>query len=429
SGKRKIYMEGYELYPESEEIKERLENTANGLLNLGKNHHSKGNFNSAINYYNDILTMPEISNNITFLVKTYLDLAQENSLFNTEKEILELGKNEYTASGKRKIYIVGYDLYPESQEIKERLEYTAKGLLNLGKNHHLKGNFNSAINYYNDILTMPGISNHIKNEAFTLLNFAKDNKPYKSLLGKTIMLDPGHGGIDPGAVNNYLGLYEKNFNNGLTIRIANKLRELGANVIFTREPGEDKYIGLHDRTVIVNKRNPDLFLSIHHDSSTNKSTTGMSVHYSTYRPGLDTVGTYVEYNGRVYPFIREIKEWSDPVRKTTDPGIVILYNGQEKIVNIKDTMVYDDKSPTNVAVKSEKFANYLFKSLLEADYKNGYNYIKDHNLHVTRWTNVPSALIEAGYISNNNEALRVINPNVQDKIAQKVVEATKEYFK
>ncbi|MBS4534477.1 N-acetylmuramoyl-L-alanine amidase, partial [Clostridium sp. D2Q-14] len=298
----------------------------------------------------------------------------------------------------------------------------------LGRNHHAKGNFNSAISYYNDIINMPAISDQIRNEVVALLDFAKDKKPYKPLIGKTIMLDPGHGGKDPGAVNSHLRLYEKDLNNSLTVRIANKLKDLGANVIFTREPSEDKYIDLPDRAEIVNKKNPDLFLSIHHDSSTNKSTTGMSVHYSTYRPGLDTTGTYVEYNNGVYPFIREIKEWWDPVRKTTDPGIVILYNGKEKVVNIRDTMVYDDKSPTDVATKSEKFANYLFQSLLEADYKNGYNYIKDHNLHITRWTNVPSALIEAGYISNDTEALKVINPSVQDKIAQKVVDAIKKYF-
>ncbi|NBI08403.1 tetratricopeptide repeat protein, partial [Senegalia massiliensis] len=158
SGKRKIYMEGYELYPESEEIKERLENAAKGLLNLGKNHHSKGNFNSAINYYDDILTMPEISQGTIGLAERYRDVANKEIVYRSLEEILELGKNEYTASGKRKIYMEGYELYPESEEIKERLENTAKGLLNLGRTYHSKGNFNSAINYYNNILTMPGVS-------------------------------------------------------------------------------------------------------------------------------------------------------------------------------------------------------------------------------------------------------------------------------
>ncbi|NBI08393.1 tetratricopeptide repeat protein, partial [Senegalia massiliensis] len=158
SGKRKIYMEGYELYPESQEIKERLESTAKSLLALGRNHYEKGNFNSAINYYNDILTMPAISQETIGITEQYKNLADKEIVYRSLEEILELGKNEYTASGKRKIYMEGYELYPESEEIKERLENTAKALLNLGKNHHSKGNFNSAINYYNDILTMPGVS-------------------------------------------------------------------------------------------------------------------------------------------------------------------------------------------------------------------------------------------------------------------------------
>ncbi|NBI08135.1 N-acetylglucosaminidase, partial [Senegalia massiliensis] len=105
----------------------------------------------------------------------YRSVANKGIVYRSLEEILELGKNEYTASGKRKIYMEGYELYPESPEIKERLENTAKGLLNLGKNHHSKGNFNSAINYYNDILTMPSLSNQIKTEVNLLLSLSQRN--------------------------------------------------------------------------------------------------------------------------------------------------------------------------------------------------------------------------------------------------------------
>ncbi|MBS4539275.1 N-acetylmuramoyl-L-alanine amidase, partial [Clostridium sp. D2Q-11] len=252
----------------------------------------------------------------------------------------------------------------------------------------------------------------------------------KSLLyGKTIMLDPGHGGRDPGAVNNYLGIKEKDYNNSLTTRIYNKLTSLGAKVIFTRNPYEDKFIDLHDRSEIVNRANPDLFLSIHHDSSTNRLASGMSVHYSTYRPLLeDTSGTYVQYGGKEYKFVREIREWWDPVRRTSDPGIVYLDRGVEKVVNIRDVMVYDNRSPSDVAIKSEVFAKYLYSSLSELSYNKNYSYIRDHNLHMTRRTNVPSALIEAGFISNNTEAIKVAKSSVQDQIAQKVTGAIKKFF-
>ncbi|MGO1371971.1 MAG: N-acetylmuramoyl-L-alanine amidase family protein, partial [Senegalia sp. (in: firmicutes)] len=71
----------------------------------------------------------------------------------------------------------------------------------------------------------------------------------------------------------------------------------------------------------------------------------------------------------------------------------------------------------------------LYSELSKLDYNKRYNYIKDHNLHVTRRTNVPSVLIEAGYITNDKEVLKVGQPSYQNKIAQKVVNAIKNYFK
>jgi uncharacterized repeat protein (TIGR02543 family) len=248
------------------------------------------------------------------------------------------------------------------------------------------------------------------------------------LIGRTIMLDPGHGGYDPGAVNNTLGIKEKDYNNALSMKIREKLISLGANVTFTRNPWEDKYIHLHDRTPIVNEAKPDIMISIHHDSSTNKNASGMSVHYSSYRPGLDTSNAYVLYKGKEYKFVREIKDWLDPIRKTRDPGIVYLDNGKEKIVNIKDVMVYDNRNPQDVAIESEKLAESLYSSLGKLNYNKYYSYIKDHNLHMTRWSNVPSALIEAGFISNNEEAKRINKPEERNKIAQTIVDAIVSYF-
>ena len=102
--------------------------------------------------------------------------------------------------------------------------------------------------------------------------FAHGNKP---LDGLNIMLDPGHGGADSGAVGR-LGLKESDTN----LRVARYLRMLlehdGANVSLTREKQED-FKSLAQRVEMSNKSNPDLFISIHHNASLNPNPTVLSL--------------------------------------------------------------------------------------------------------------------------------------------------------
>jgi N-acetylmuramoyl-L-alanine amidase len=94
--------------------------------------------------------------------------------------------------------------------------------------------------------------------------------------GKTIVLDPGHGGKDSGA-KGYRGTYEK----VLTLRtaklVANKLESAGANVILTRK--NDLYASLHYRVSISHYYNADAFLSFHYDSAPVASANGIGTFY------------------------------------------------------------------------------------------------------------------------------------------------------
>lgn len=90
----------------------------------------------------------------------------------------------------------------------------------------------------------------------------------KPLAGLTILLDPGHGGADPGAIGP-TGLKESTAN----LRVATYLRMLlladGATVHMTREG--DQFLSLSDRVAIAKSLNPDLFVSIHHNASLRKN--------------------------------------------------------------------------------------------------------------------------------------------------------------
>lgn len=100
-------------------------------------------------------------------------------------------------------------------------------------------------------------------------NDGKTHKAATSLAEATIVLDPGHGGSDTGALSSNGKHDEKTYTLQVARRIAAQLRSAGANVVMTRN--SDTYVDLSPRPVIAEKTNADAFISIHFDS-TNQGT-------------------------------------------------------------------------------------------------------------------------------------------------------------
>lgn len=98
----------------------------------------------------------------------------------------------------------------------------------------------------------------------------------QSLKGKNIVLDPGHGGYDPGstALN---GVFEKQLTMDMAKAIGNALEAKGATVLYTRS--NDRYVSLYDRVRISNAYWTDAFISIHFNAFTNNQINGISTHY------------------------------------------------------------------------------------------------------------------------------------------------------
>ncbi|GBG55563.1 N-acetylmuramoyl-L-alanine amidase [Sporomusaceae bacterium FL31] len=153
------------------------------------------------------------------------------------------------------------------------------------------------------IIDLPGMLEDNDYRVFTLPNDVKANRPNRvvvdinkpvapvvfnfapGLKGKVIVLDPGHGGSDPGAIglNN---ITEK----AVTLPIAQKVKALlekaGAKVVMTRQDDRDVFGAgasaveeLSARTNVANKIKADLFLSIHANAFSNRSVGGTSTHY------------------------------------------------------------------------------------------------------------------------------------------------------
>lgn len=98
----------------------------------------------------------------------------------------------------------------------------------------------------------------------------------KSLVGRVIVIDPGHGGKDPGAVGP-TGLMEKEVNLDVSLRVVEKLRAAGARVIITRET--DVFLPLSERVAIAEAARAEIFVSVHANAHPNRAIGGTETYY------------------------------------------------------------------------------------------------------------------------------------------------------
>lgn len=113
--------------------------------------------------------------------------------------------------------------------------------------------FNAKDKYHYEVFTRTGTND----TAITILKPASKSD-------KLVVIDPGHGGYDPGAV--YKSLYEKDLNLDIALRLNELLKEKNINTYMMRE--DDSFVALYERAYIANSLNASLFLSIHNNATT-----------------------------------------------------------------------------------------------------------------------------------------------------------------
>ena len=153
------------------------------------------------------------------------------------------------------------------------------------------------------IIELPGELKEEQYKVFTVKADPKAKRPFRvvvdiekavpisgvrfsaGLRGKLIVLDPGHGASDPGAIGPR-GSYEKTLNLNLGLQVKTILEQAGAKVVMTRQtdvdlstPDMSDRDELRARTMVANNRRADLFISIHHNSSANSDLTGTTTYY------------------------------------------------------------------------------------------------------------------------------------------------------
>lgn len=195
----------------------------------------------------------------------------------------------------------------------------------------------------------------------TIIGICKIKASKLPLMGHTIYLDPGHGGLDPGSI--YKDIYEKDINLEIVKKIEKKLTELGAVVYLTRYGDYDlSYINstqrkksdLNNRAKIINESNADMYISIHLNSVTSSSWHGAQVFYDDVNEkNIVIANLFQEQFKKNLNTTREVKEIKTMLlnRKVTIPGVLIeigfLSNSNDRYLLQQDS--YQEKIANNIA--------------------------------------------------------------------------------
>ncbi len=220
---------------------------------------------------------------------------------------------------------------------------------------------------------------------------------------KTVVIDPGHGGHDPGAIGP-TGLKEKNVNLQIAKALKTKLERDGKKfgierVYLTRS--SDIFIPLEERTAIAKKQYADLFISIHCNAAKNKRTTGIETYILSFTNDKHSLSVAARENATTKKRLNELRD------------IIKKYVLNSKIE------------------ESNKFASYVQTEIV-SNVSHKYSSISNKGVKkapfiVLIGADIPSILVETSFITNPKDEKRLKDKKYIDYIAEGIFAGVKRY--
>ncbi len=235
-------------------------------------------------------------------------------------------------------------------------------------------------------------------------SFRVPAKPYKYTL-KTIVIDPGHGGSDPGCIAT--ATQEKTIALQVSLKLGKMLKDSFPlmRVIFTRKT--DKFVDLNERAVLANREKADLFLCIH----------------------VNTSSSTVAYGTETFAMGLHKAEGNLAVAKRENEVILLEKDYKEKYEG------YDPNSPESNIIFTLNQNAFLNQSLalaakIENEFKKSKRFsrgVKQAGFLVLWKCSMPSVLCETGFLSNPAERAYITSDSCQNIIATNLYKAIKSY--
>jgi N-acetylmuramoyl-L-alanine amidase len=217
---------------------------------------------------------------------------------------------------------------------------------------------------------------------------------------RRIVVDPGHGGHDPGAVGPS-GLQEKDVVLSIGLKLRELLKdELGLDVIMTRST--DVFIPLEERTAIANKLNADLFLSVHANAASNRNASGIETYYLNLAKTEKAAQLAAKENGTSLEKVSVLQAiLFDLMANYKLNDSAHLADEVQKALHIKARTQYADIK--NLGVKQGPF-------------------------YVLVGATMPSILVETAFLSNLQEEAHLKDPAYRDLTAEGILDGVRAYI-
>jgi N-acetylmuramoyl-L-alanine amidase len=214
-----------------------------------------------------------------------------------------------------------------------------------------------------------------------------------------VVIDPGHGGHDEGT-QGPKGLLEKDLVLDVALRVGKLVEDrMGAEVIYTRS--DDTFIPLEGRTGLANDKKADLFLSIHANSSPTTHVTGVETYYLNFTDSKDAMEVASRENASSQKSVFELRD------------LIQRISAHDKAEESRDfaskiqTALFAFSSRTFTAEKNRGVRKAPFVVLIGA--------------------NMPSVLVEIGFLSNSREESLLNKPDYRQKLAEALFRGLTKY--
>jgi len=230
------------------------------------------------------------------------------------------------------------------------------------------------------------------------LNRAGDRSLARQLgLGaRRIVIDPGHGGHDPGSIGRG-GLQEKDLVLDVSMRLAKLVRrELGADVIMTRST--DKYLPLEERTAIANSKGADLFLSIHANSSRSRKARGVETYYLNFATDPHAEAVAARENAISQATLTDLQSLVKAITLNSK-----IDESRDFATSVHEAVVTTMKPTRNRGVRTAPF-------------------------YVLIGASMPSILAEIAFLSHPAEEKLLRSSDYRQRLAQALLEGVRRYL-
>ena len=230
---------------------------------------------------------------------------------------------------------------------------------------------------------------------------------------RTVVIDPGHGGKDPGAPGPDSKNSEKHIVLNISKLLGNKIKEAYPSVKVAYTRTGDTFPKLTDRVQIAHDNNADLIISIHCNSSANKSATGSSAHILSRKDSRNPNRDLFDENVELTKLENSVIAFED------DQSSYKENSAEDQILNTLLFHANFDHSVMFAQLVVEKLATKPFHKWGKGIHQNDFLLLKKMTC--------PAVLVETAFLSNANERQLLVSQKWQEEIADRLFQAFKEY--